>query len=392
MRHDMNAEIAGRLARAHHEGRCLAATTNRWKRALWRRVEHGLLVMPYPNVFDDPGHWDALDAAEQHLHVARSLALVRPRLVFSHQTAAIAHGLLTPAPGTPIEMHATTSETSHSTSSRLLCRHYCTDHEVVHAAGLSVTSSIRTAFDCMRTSSFGRALAIGDATLRKTGLSSDELSKEFEAYRGHRGIAQARRAARHADPRSENGGESIARASMIELGFRVPELQVLVPDPLNPMRGFRFDYLWLPEGMTLSDLGRLIERDELSPRCLVGGVAGELDGVDKYLKRGKTHISRPGAIGCGVGGIGFRGDGIQDAYDPDIEATRRPNGLSADSPTLMPWFTTRREFKESAFMDERRRESRSSAYGLTFVRFFVDEAENLEYMERLLTAYGIPRD
>ena len=38
----------------------------------------------------------------------------------------------------------------------------------------------------------------------------------------------------YADGRSENGGESIVRGIMIDLGFALPELQVEIEDPLCP--------------------------------------------------------------------------------------------------------------------------------------------------------------
>lgn len=43
---------------------------------------------------------------------------------------------------------------------------------------------------------------------------------------------------------SENGGESYARAAMIDLGFVEPTLQVKVMDPLDGMASYRLDYLW----------------------------------------------------------------------------------------------------------------------------------------------------
>lgn len=65
-----------------------------------------------------------------------------------------------------------------------------------------------------------------------------------------------------ANPLSENGGESYARAVMIEEGFQVPTLQVELPDPISPSGTYRVDFLWrLPDGSY---------------------VAGEFDGLRKY--------------------------------------------------------------------------------------------------------------
>ena len=56
---------------------------------------------------------------------------------------------------------------------------------------------------------------------------------------------------------------------MIEQGFMVPELQVEFPDPVDPTRRFRVDYLWI-----LADGRRVI---------------GEFDGLAKYEDKEMTN-------------------------------------------------------------------------------------------------------
>lgn len=79
---------------------------------------------------------------------------------------------------------------------------------------------------------------------------------------------------RYADARSESGGESIARAAMIRQGFALPELQVALPQPLNPRRTYRVDFLW-----TRLDGSKVI---------------GEFDGMQKYedkaLRGGRSSL------------------------------------------------------------------------------------------------------
>ena len=85
--------------------------------------------------------------------------------------------------------------------------------------------------------------------------------------------------ARYADGRSENGGESIVRAVIIELGFDVPELQVEVDDPMRPGASRKVDFYWqLPDGRA---------------------VILELDGLKKYYadtvlesERGAREVAR----------------------------------------------------------------------------------------------------
>ena len=38
--------------------------------------------------------------------------------------------------------------------------------------------------------------------------------------------------------RRERGGESLARATMVRLGFETPHLQVELPDPIDPRKRF----------------------------------------------------------------------------------------------------------------------------------------------------------
>ncbi|WP_239443039.1 hypothetical protein [Gordonibacter sp. An230] len=115
----------------------------------------------------------------------------------------------------------------------------------------------------MRTSGFDQALATADSALRVSGMTSASFAACFEHMGGtHTGTAHAVRTMRYADARSESGGESIARAVMIRRGFALPELQVVLPQPLNRERSFRVDFLW--------------------NRTDGGKVLGEFDGMQKY--------------------------------------------------------------------------------------------------------------
>lgn len=79
-------------------------------------------------------------------------------------------------------------------------------------------------------------------------------------------FARLRLLCNFASPKSENAGESLARAAMLELGFVKPYLQYEFPNNNNPEWPLRVDFAWkVNEGL----------------------IVGELDGTDKYL------------IGCG---------------------------------------------------------------------------------------------
>ena len=71
----------------------------------------------------------------------------------------------------------------------------------------------------------------------------------------------------YANPKSENGGESLARAVMLELGFVEPELQHEFPNPNYPQSPYRADFMWKVNGKI---------------------IVGEFDGTDKYLIEDRT--------------------------------------------------------------------------------------------------------
>lgn len=124
-------------------------------------------------------------------------------------------------------------------------------------------------FDCLRSNSFRHGLAIADSALRVSGDDVEQFLEEFGRFhKCHAGHWRACEIMRLADARAENGGESIARAVMIEQGFMMPDLQVEVPNPVDPTKKFRVDFYWQLES---------------------GNIYGELDGHDKYIDPAMTN-------------------------------------------------------------------------------------------------------
>lgn len=100
------------------------------------------------------------------------------------------------------------------------------------------------------------------------------LRERIEAARGRcRGVDHALRTLACADARAESGGESIARAVMIEQGFMLPALQAWVPDPLNPGRWFRVDFLWV----------------RADGRVIVGELDGGAKSKDPEMTQGRSR-------------------------------------------------------------------------------------------------------
>ena len=77
--------------------------------------------------------------------------------------------------------------------------------------------------------------------------------------------------------RRERGGESLARATMVTLGFETPYLQVELPDPIEPRKRFRLDFVWRDESRRL--------------------IFGEFDGKAKNQKK-RVESGKPSGCRC----------------------------------------------------------------------------------------------
>lgn len=313
-------------------------TSRRTYKMLAKRCRAGLLISPFPRTYDTPSHWNSLSEHNKLFSLLRTLSQLHPNWIYSHQTAAMSLGYLEPNL-TDFIPHIYTTEAYSSYRPPCAKWHYGSASPVTLDQSIRVTSPEQTVFDCLRTMPFTQGLAIADAYLRATHHSSDDLLDAFSQYAGYKGAKAARACASHADGKSENAGESIARAHMIELGFLAPRLQVTLPDPVNLGKHFRLDYFWLPDAMAsrISPDGHLAIPP--TKNCLQGAIAGELDGQAKYIS---------------------------------------PEYLGSKN-TI------------DALTDERRRESRLTWYGIQFVRFNFHEACSPHYFNKLLTISGVPK-
>lgn len=260
------------LDAAEASGSCLVAHEERDRRALRRRLgmPNSDLLSPAPGLYVRRDHWLGLRPNERALHVMRGLAERRPGIVFCAQSAALAWGL-------PVSWHLL--KETHVACQRKSGLHSTPQvvaHQISHdspdvAGGLPVTSFWRTIFDCLASFPFADALAIADAALAKLYHSRKDMAALLrERFKGCPGVARATAICVWAEPAPESGGESIARANMICLGYAYPRLQLTLPDPQNRQRSFRIDFSWRGAG------GRLI--------------FGELDGDKKYTLAGREPL------------------------------------------------------------------------------------------------------
>lgn len=231
------------------------------RKRLLRLVAKGDVLRPCRGAYVRVGYWRALSDEQKALHVMRALTKIDEDVVFSHVSAALALGLEVPRRFAR-KLHAINGFASATRSQGWIVRHTCKETDSIMHGGVRITSVNRTLFDCLRTLDLPEGLAVADSALRVLALDPADLEAFFLECGHQRGARHALQTLALADPRSENGGESIARGVMLELCCAPPVLQ---KELVNPLTGssYRADFYW--EGH-----GRL-------------PIVGELDGKDKYL-------------------------------------------------------------------------------------------------------------
>lgn len=319
MRKYSTSSIYQALDRADRQRLCLTVTPrDKVQRQVYRLKDDGEVISPWRGMFVFPDLWERLSPDEQTRRIVRTLAKRYPHWTFCQLTAAVMHGLETSYADLHT-LHVAVSDDCITRSTANIVRHPLGNVETTMADGVLVTSLERTALDCLVELDFKRGLAIADSVLRVGHMSQDDLVDYICSKSDVVGWDRALRVALQADARAANGGESVARATMIELGFMLPDLQVAVPNVIEGGAPYYADFMWeLPDGTR---------------------VAGELDGLDKYV-------------------------------DPQMTGGKNVAQVMAE---------------------ERRRESRLGAANVRVVRFSYDEVLDAGKLERLLTAYGVPR-
>ena len=257
----VGARVRALLDEAEARGECLAIGDRAIQAHLRYLHRRGLVTRVLPGAYAWRETWSGLNTAGRHLRLIRTASRQHPDWVFCGPSAALLHGLSVSYSdlGT---LHVAERGSRHR-STKAVTWHWTGRCDVVRIDGVPATTFERTTFDCLRSLSFPHALAIADSSVRVSGRNRTWLERVVGRMRsGYRGAAQARLVASLANGLAESGGESVARATMIEQGFVIPELQSVIRDRLGG-RSWRVDFLWrLPSGTR---------------------VAGELDGRQKYV-------------------------------------------------------------------------------------------------------------
>ena len=210
-------------------------------RALRRAVAAGAVVRVRRGVFTTAPVWGALDARGRLVVRTRAVVLGSARVVASHGSAVALHDLPAVRQAADRVSVVDPGRTTTKVTPTLRTRPGpLRDEEVVALSGVRVTGLERTAVDVARTAPFADAVMCVDAVLRRLVLprghrTGVEVDAELDRHRarlvtavgeGHGpGQVAARRAIAFASPWAENGGESLVRVVLHELGVPAPELQ-----------------------------------------------------------------------------------------------------------------------------------------------------------------------
>lgn len=260
------ADLNDLFEEAEQRQSCVVAREERTSQQLRRRLRSGEAICLAPRVYARKQYWDELNPTARTVHLIKALGERTPDMVFSHVSAAIAYGLQVPW-GITAPLHCVVSSASHTRSTKGLVRHSRTNLDAVVYDGIRVTSPERTVFDCLSTLDLPDGLAIADSVLATGLMGKDRLLDAVGTHEGEFGFEHAMQTVNLADGRAANGGESYARAVMLELGCMPPDLQHRLIDPVTGQEYYA-DYYWeIPESRS---------------------IAGELDGWGKYFDEDMT--------------------------------------------------------------------------------------------------------
>lgn len=261
-------EAAERLLdEAEAEDRFAFAGVRPEARSLSRACAAGMAVEVDRGYYARASYCEGLSVRARAMHLIRAMARRHPDWVFASFSAALVYGLQVSnrlVRSVHLAMDDRGNRSVHG--DRIRC-HLVKDASYEVVAGIRVTPLKATLLDCMCQADFAQGLAIADSALHWGLIDESDLRKHVGCAGFRRkGVRTARKVLRWMDGRSDNGGESMARAVMIDLGFVPPELQVEVEDPLNPNRSWRVDFYWrLPDGRVV--IGELDGRCKYAPEA-----------------------------------------------------------------------------------------------------------------------------
>lgn len=231
----IDSQIERLLDESQNAHRCAVTTDVNLRRKLRRRCESGELTMPYPQLFARKETWDALNPREKKRHVILALAMVRPDWIFCAQSAACLYGIEQSYQihDNPMIHIASTHESGIYRARRsdaVIHRVYTPNPQYNVINGAKVTTLPCTIYQCALVLPFEQILPLADSAVR-SGMALDDL-RQFPVHSATEALAIGN-VLEYTDPRSENGGETLARSRFIERGLMIPAAEG-VPESAEP--------------------------------------------------------------------------------------------------------------------------------------------------------------
>lgn len=262
MAHCNDQLIEQLLTQAEQEGRSLIPPSTAIRKALLRRTG-STIVSPMPGLFARKTRWKELNRAQRHVEIVRALAVAHPDWTFCSFSAACLLGLEVSWRHLNVAHVCSATKPSARPGARIQ-RHQTEQAGAVNQAGISITPPIQTVTDCLLQTGFADGMPIADSAISKLGLTREQLMETVEkraGTRNGRAVRTALTTLRYADARAESGGESVARAVMIETGFAPDRLQYELTDPFDSTESMRTDFAWERQAreLTLGELDGLVK-------------------------------------------------------------------------------------------------------------------------------------
>ena len=232
----------------HHDEQLLI-TIDPWdERRARELMQEELLIRLYNHVYADPVYWNHLDVEARIFQLASAIVAVEPDAIFCGSTAALLYGIGSDYSLLNAVQMLLPRSTRRDTYEFVEYRRW-RPGEVWRLGPFTLTDPYRTVVDIARTSAFRYALGYVDGLAREYDVDREELRAYAQANcRGLHGISRAFDVFEYMDGRSDNGGESEARAAMILAGVAAPELQVEIARP-GSAGYYLADYGWqMPDG------------------------------------------------------------------------------------------------------------------------------------------------
>ena len=217
-----------------------------------------------PGLFARKARWDELNRAQRHCEILRALVIIHPDWTFCSFSAVCLLGLEVSWRHLNVAHVCSSTKPSARPGARIQ-RHQIDPAGAVNQNGISITPPIQAVTDCLLQTGFADGMPIADSAISKLGLTREQLMGAVEKRAGARNGRAGRTALttlQYADARAESGGESVARAVMIETGFAPDQLQYELTDPFDSTESMRTDFAWERQARELT--------------------LGELDGFVKY--------------------------------------------------------------------------------------------------------------